>query len=291
VSAFESATKALGWTGKVMAMKNSAPAAAMEQAVAQKPDYIAISGIPAAAVKAALQKAHAAKIPVISAATPEEPSADGWAAQVGGTLVPDAENVGKWMVKDSGGKANVVAVTIPQFPVLVGETDYFKNDFTKECSGCSYDELAVTIDDVGAGAVPQKLTGYLQAHPDVNYVFFTFSDLGKGIGPALARSGLDKVKLTGCCGDAAISQEILKGDTNAWTIAPNEYSAYTMVDAMTRLATGDGITPDYEDKIYGSPSWVVDSPEAVNKYLKATNYDWYGPAGFEDQYQKLWNGS
>jgi ribose transport system substrate-binding protein len=290
--AFQSAAKSLGWTGKIMAMKNSAPAAALEQAVAQKPDYIALSGIPAAALKVALEKAHAANIPVISAAVPEKPSADGWAAQIGGTLVPDAENIGKWIANDSGGKANVVAVTIPQFPVLGGETDWFKNDFTKLCSGCSYDELAVTIEDVGGGAVPQKLTGYLQAHPDVDYVFFTFSDLGKGIGPALQRAGLrDKIKLTGCCGDSALAQEILKGDSDAWTIAPNEYSAYAMVDAMARLAAGDTLSSSYEDKVYGSPSWVVDSADAVNQYLKPTKFDWLGPTGFEAQFTKLWGAS
>jgi hypothetical protein len=125
--AFESASQALGWNADIISFKNSAPAAGLEQAVAKKPDYIAISGIPAAALKAPLAKARAADIPVISAATPEEPSSDSWAAQVGGTLVPDAENIGKWIINDSGGDASVVAVTIPQFPVLNGETDWFKD--------------------------------------------------------------------------------------------------------------------------------------------------------------------
>jgi ribose transport system substrate-binding protein len=291
-SAWKEASQALGWNANVVGFKNSAPAAGLEQAVAQKPDYIAITGIPAAGVKAPLAKAHAANIPVISAATPEEASADGWAAQIGGTLVPDAENVGKWMANDSGDKASVVGVTIPQFPVLIGQTDWFKNEFTSLCSDCEYDELAVTIEEVGAGAIPQKLTGYLQSHPDVNYVYFTFSDLGKGIGPALERAGLrDKVKLAGCCGDAANAQEIAKGDTDAWTIAPNEYSAWVQVDSMARLETDGELSQDYLDSIYSSPSWVVDSADAVNQYLKPTNFDWPGPRGFEDQFKQLWTGS
>jgi ribose transport system substrate-binding protein len=288
VNGAKAATKALGWSTDFQVFKAAAPAAALSQAVARKPDYIFISGIPASVLKAPLAEAHAAKIPVFSAATPEEPSEEGFAYQVGGTLVPDAENIGKWIANDSGGKASIAAVTIPQFPVLNGETDWFKNEFKQICPDCKYDQLDVTVDDVGAGAVPQKLTGYLQSHPDVNYVFFTFSDLGKGMGAVLKRSGLrDKVKLTGCCGDSGNAQEIVKGDTDAWTIAPNEYSAYASYDAMAR----DSIGMDYkanQDKVFGSPSWVVDSADSANKYLKPTNFDWHGPEGFQDQFQRLW---
>jgi ribose transport system substrate-binding protein len=288
VNGAKQASKALGWNTRFQVFKNTAPAAALAEAVAQKPDYVFISGIPTAVLKAPLAQAHAAKIPVISAADPEKPSPTGFAYEVGGTLVPDAENVAKWIINDSGGKANILAVTIPQFPVLVGETTYLKNQVPKLCPDCKYSELDVTVDDVGAGAVPQKLVGYLQAHPNVNYVFFTFNDLGKGMGKVLQRSGLrDKVKLTGCCGDAGLAQEIAAGQTDAWTIAPNEYSSFAAYDAMARLSVGEDPLK-LEDKVFGSPSWVVDSKAAVEKYLKPTGFDWHGPANYQSQFEKLW---
>ena len=291
VKGAKAATKALGWKTDFQVFKNTAPTAALAQAVAQKPDYIFISGVPVSVLKPALAKAEAAKIPVFSAADPDMPSPAGFKLQVGGTLAPDAENVAKWIVNDSKGKANVVAVTIPQFPVLVGETDYLKSNMPKLCPSCKYDELAVTVDDVGAGAVPQKLVGYLQSHPNVDYVFVTFGDLGKGIGKTLERSGLrDRVKLTGCCGDAGNVKEIVAGDTDAWTIAPNEYSAMAAYDGMARLAAG-GDPAAFSNKVFGSPSWVVDSKDAAEKYLKATGYDWHGPQNFEAQFKKLWNVS
>jgi ribose transport system substrate-binding protein len=283
------ASEALGWDTTFQVFKNAAPAAGLSQAVAQKPDYIFISGIPDTVLKAPLAAAAGADIKVFSAADPSPPSPEGFAVQVGGTLVPDAENIAKWIINDSGGEANIVAVTIPQFPVLNSETDYLKNDVPKLCPDCKYDQLDVTIEEVGAGAIPQKLTGYLQANPDVNYVFFTFSDLGKGIGPVLERSNLrEKVKLTGCCGDAAIAQEIANGETDAWTIAPNEYSAATAFDAMARVSVGEELSQEYRDTVFESPTWVVDSKEAVDKYLKPTDYDWPGPADFIEQYDKLW---
>jgi ribose transport system substrate-binding protein len=282
------ASEALGWTTDFQVFKNTAPAAALEQAVAQKPDYIFISGIPVSVLKAPLAKAKAANIPVFSAADPDKPSPDGFALQVGGTLVPDAENVGKWIINDSNGKANVVAVTIPQFPVLNGQTDWFKNEWTKLCSDCEFDQLDVTVEEVGAGGIPQKLVGYLQAHPDVNYVFFTFNDLGKGVAKVLEASGLrDTVKLTGCCGDAAIAKEIAAGQQDAWTIAPNEYSAMAAYDGMARHSIGEDPAA-FSEEVFPSPSWVVDSKESVDKYLKPTNFDWLGPEGFQEQFKELW---
>ena len=288
VNGAKQASQALGWNTKVQVFKNDAPAAALSQAISQKPDYVFISGIPEAALKAPLAEAHAAKIPVFSAADPDKPSPNGFAYQVGGTLVPDAENIATWIVNDSGGKANLVAVTIPQFPVLQGETQYLKSQLPKMCPNCKYNQLDVTVDDVGAGAVGQKLTGYLQAHPEVNYVFFTFSDLGRDMGKVLQASGLrNKVKLTGCCGDSGTAKEIAAGQTNAWTIAPNEYSAFAAYDGTARMSVGEN-PAQFQNEVYGSPSWVVDSKASVDKYLAPTANDWHGPANYQSQFEKLW---
>jgi ribose transport system substrate-binding protein len=283
----KAAATALGWNIQFMTLNNAAPAASLAQAIAQKPDYIFLSGIPEAVLKAPLAQAHAAHIPVISGADPDIGSPTGFAVQTGGTNVPDAQKVAHWIVNDSGGKANVVAVTIPQFPVLLAATTWLKSNVPQLCSGCHVDELDVTLPDVGAGKVPQILTGYLQAHPNTNYVFFTFADLGKTVPPVLKSSGFAKVKLTGEEGDAAIAQQIATGQQSAWTIAPSNYLGYEAVDAMARLSVGMNVSGAYATSVYPLPSWVVDSPAAVNQYLKPTAYDWPGPAGYQQQFQKL----
>jgi ABC-type sugar transport system substrate-binding protein len=283
----KAAGEALGWHVQFMTLNNSAPAASLAQAVAQKPDYIFLSGIPQAALKAPLAQAHAAHIPIVSAAEPETASADGFAVQIGGTLVPDAENVTRWIINDSGGKANVVTVSIPQFPVLVGATTSVKNNLTKLCSGCDYGQLDVTLADVGAGKIPRLLTGYLQSHPNTDYVFFAFSDLGRTAPRVLKASGFAKVKLTGIAGDDGIAKQIAAGEQDAWTIAPGNYLGYEAVDAMARLSVGMSLAGSYADSVFPLPSWVVDSATSVNKYLKPTNYDWPGPSGYQQQFQQL----
>jgi ribose transport system substrate-binding protein len=287
VPGVKAAASALGWSAKVQVFKNANPGAGLQSAINEHPDYIAITGIPAVALKPQLAAAAKADIPVISCATPDKPAPGGYAAQCGGSLESDADYVGRWMINDSGGDADVVAVTIPQFPVLNTETDWLKANLERQCAECSYDQLDVTVQDVGGGAVPQKVVAYLQSHPDVDYVYFTFNDLTRGVPPVLRTAGFDKkVKLVGAAGDASIMKEI--GSTQAaWTIAPNVYSAWVMFDAMARLSVGETLSDDYASKVYTSPTWVVDSAESA-KLLQPTGYDWYGPEGFEEQFKALW---
>jgi hypothetical protein len=95
-----------------------------------------------------------------------------------------------------------------------------------------------------------------------------------------------KVKLVGAAGDASIMKDI--GSTQAaWTIAPNVYSAWVMFDAMARLSVGERLPDTYASSVYTSPTWVVDNAESA-KLLEPTSYDWYGPAGFEQQFKALW---
>jgi ribose transport system substrate-binding protein len=287
VPGVKGAAAALGWSAKVEVFKNASPGAGLQQAINEHPDYIAITGIPTVALKPQLKAATDAGIPVISCATPDKPVRGGYAVQCGGTLQIDADYIGRWMINDSGGKADIVAVTIPQFPVLNTETDWLKRNIERKCPKCSYDQLDVTVQEVGGGAVPQKLVAYLQSHPDVNYVYFTFNDLTRGVPAALRTASLtEKVKLVGAAGDASIMKEI--GSTQAaWTIAPNVYSAWVMFDAMARLSVGESLTGDYASKVYTSPTWVVDSATSANR-LQPTDYDWYGPEGFEEQFKALW---
>jgi ribose transport system substrate-binding protein len=286
----KAAAKALGWSAKAQVFKNDNPGAALQQAIIERPDYIAITGIPAVALKPQLKAAAEAGIPVISCATPDKPAPSGYAVQCGGSLEIDADYVGRWMINDSGGDADMVAVTIPQFPVLNTETDWFKANLERQCAECSYDQLEVTVQDVGGGAVAQKVVAYLQSHPDVDYVYFTFNDLTRGVPAALRTAGFDKkVKLVGAAGDASIMKQIGSTQT-AWTIAPNVYSAWVMFDAMARLSVGESLTGEYASKVYTSPTWVVDSAESA-KSLQPTGYDWYGPEGFEEQFEALWKSA
>jgi ribose transport system substrate-binding protein len=286
---FKSATSALGWKLKTMVYKATAPGAALAQAVAQRPDYIAISGIPSSVLKPQLAAAKAAGIPVFGGGSGEKPPNTPFALMTGGTLQPDAEHVANWMIKDSKGAAHAVAVSITQYPSLNSETDWLKANFTKRCSGCSYDLLPITVDDVGAGAVPQKITAYLQAHPKTNYVFLTFSDLATGVPQALKNAGLaDKVKIVGVAGGASNFKDVQAGKQSAWTTAGVEWDSWVMVDGMARLANGQKIPQQEINAVYPRPEWVVTNSPQAKQAIDGAGGEWNGPVDFQQKFKQLW---
>jgi ribose transport system substrate-binding protein len=286
---YQDATAALGWKLKTIVYKAADPGSALQAAVAQRPNYIAISGIPSALIKPQLAAATRAGIPVFGSGSVEKPPASPFALMVGGTLQPDAESIGDWMINDSQGKANVVGVSIPQYPVLNTETDWFKQDFKKLCAECSYADLPITVDDIAGGAVSSKVVAYLQAHPSVNYVFFSFSDAVTGVPQALRSAGMsDKVKIVGVAGNAGIYKDSFAGKQAAWTTAGVEWDAWVHVDAMARLAEGQKLSQQYIDAVYRRPKWVVTNTPQARQAIEAAGGEWNGPANFQESFKKLW---
>jgi len=134
--------------------------------------------------------------------------------------------------------------------------------------------------------VPSKVAAYVQSHPNVNYVHLAFSDLGLGIPQALKSAGLDeKVKITGVQANAAVLEEIVKGNIAAWTSQAQEFVGWLSLDALARLAKGMPLTK-YQTS--GQlPSWVVDSPAEAQKLIDGPG-EWPGPAGFEEKFKQIW---
>ncbi len=280
---------AAGWDLETLVFKGSDPGAGVESALQRKPDAIGITGIPSAAIESQLAAAAAAGIPVVTCAPgPEAPSAETYSAICSQTTGPDGENLAKWAIKDSGGDAHMVMVTIPSFPALQTTVDGLNETTAKYCAGCSTGELDLTLEDLAGGQVSSKLVAYLQTHPETNYVVFNFGDLEIGVPEALKAAGFeDKVKLIGNGAGPQQFQGVIDGGMDvAWVAYPAVYSGWEMVDAALRLV-GEGRVPDgYHDEIAALPSYIVDNPEAAEAL--APSFDYAGPAGYEDQFKQLW---
>jgi ribose transport system substrate-binding protein len=288
----KAAAAAIGWKFESVVFKAGNPAGGMQTALQRKPDAIFISGIPAAAIKSQLAAAEKAGIPVVGCGDPEQPGPGKYASMCGTTTGPDGEQLGLWAIKDSGGDAHVVSVTIPSFPSLTTTTDGTAKAVKQYCPKCSADILPVTVDDLGAGQVASKLVAYLQAHPDVNYVLFTFADLGAGVAAALKGAGLDsKVKLIGNGAGPTQFKTMVAGGTPdaAWMAYPAVLSGWIATDAAARLIA-DGKLPDgYQKEQDHLQTWIVDSAESAKSL--APSYDWEGPTNYQQQFKDLWKAA
>lgn len=285
----KAAVAAAGWNYKSLVFSSDDPGSGLSAAIASKPDVIGITGIPSAAVKSQLAAAAAAGIPVVTCSPgPEAPSATTFQAICNHTTAPDGKNLGLWAIRDSGGKANIVSVTVPSYPSLKTTTDGLAQTVEQYCSGCSTSELDVTVDDLASGQIAAKLVAYLQSHPNVDYVLFTFADLEVGVPQALKAAGMSsRVKLIGDGAGSAQFQGIISGGGDAsWVAFPAEYQGWEMVDAALRLVGGGTLPAGYQTELDALPTYIVDNTAAARQLAPA--FDYAGPVGYEAQFKALW---
>ena len=285
---FKAATEALGWDLQIFPMKSADPGPGIQAAIDAGPDYIAMTGVVAAQFQPQVDAAKAAGIPLLSCFGTDAPSADlGIYMQCGdhnfvektGPLMAD------WAIVDSEGAANVLIVNIPDFPVLVVETDAYKAQMEQNCSSCKYTELNVTLDDLIQGKVPAAVASALQADPSINYVFASFGDLPGGVTAALDAAGLlDGVTVYGQDFSTIDLEEIVAGTQGAWSADPKGYAAWLMVDAAARLSLGMELTEERDAAAL--PTIIIDEPAEAQAIIDVGG-DWM-PPGAEDAFKALW---
>ena len=287
---FTAAAEALGWDVELITYSFASPGTAFQQAIDSGVDYIATSGVALAQIEEQVALAKEQGIPIFECYSTDVPAGEenNLYAQCAGLLATDvvADTVTDWIIDDSGGDANVVMVTIRDFPILVAQEEAAQAAFSERCPDCTTDVLSATIDDLGAGEVPQQVASYLQSNPDVDYVWFLFSNVSIGVSDALEGAGLlEGRSLVGTQAEVPQLQEIVDGTNRAWSALPFEYAMWILVDQMARHATGVwSLEQEAEASII--PTWVVDSPEAAAELLPTEG--WHGPDGFQDAFKAMW---
>jgi ribose transport system substrate-binding protein len=287
---FTAAAEALGWKVELITYTFAAPGAAFQQAIDSGVDYIATSGVALAQIEEQVALAEAQGIPIFECYSTDVPAGEenNLYAQCAGLLATDvvADTVSNWIIDDSGGDANVLMVTIRDFPILVAQEEAAQAAFSERCPDCTTDVLSATIEDLGAGAVPQQVASYVQSNPDVDYIWFLFSNVSIGVSEALDSAGLlEGRNLVGTQAEVPQLQEIVDGTNRAWSALPFEYAMWILVDQMARHATGVW-SLEQEAEASVIPTWVVDTPEAAAELLPTEG--WHGPDGFQDHFKELW---
>ena len=286
----EGALDALGWELTVITYDAAAPGSAFQQAIDAGVDYIATSGLPLAAIEEQVAQAATAGIPIFEVYSTDLPGGDdnNLFSQIGGAASVHAASdvLADWVIDDAGGEANVLFVTIRDFPILVEEEDALTAALAERCEGCSLEALPVTIADLGAGAVPQQVASFIQSNPDVTHVWFSFSNVSTGVSDALDGAGLlEDRKLIGLQHESPQLQEIIDGTNTAWLAVPYPYGMWVLADQMARHAT-DVWSADLEATASVLPTWVVESADVAEGLLPTDG--WPGPDGFEDSFRELW---
>ena len=293
---FTAAAQALGWSPTVITYSSAQPGQALQQAIDAGYKYIATTSITLSEITPQIQEAKAKGIAIFGAYTTDTPGGasnglygvaqNGGASQAEGSLIAD------YVISASKGNAHVVYVELPIYPSLVTGGDAVKAELAKNCPSCSFSTLGLTASQLGAGQGPSAMVSYLQSHPDVNYLLLSFQDLDPGLVPAMRTAGLlGKVKIVGVEGQANQLKEVEAGTEAAWSILPEPYVMWTVVDWMARQSEGVLTSSDLAatDGSNGKEQFLVTNAKEAAAQLAENGGNWPGPANYQTEFKQLWH--
>ena len=187
------AVDAIGGTLEIFPTQDTADTvqAAFQAAVQSGPDMVLTSGNPREWFEDSLAELNEKNIPVVGWSIPEPYITDGFAANLitgddyyfTGVLMAD------YVTAKTEGKANVLYLNIPQFPVLGLEGEGFRGEMEAVCDGCKVTSLEFTVEQLIAGEHISAAVSEFQKDPDINFLVTGFGDMLLGMPDAL--SGID----------------------------------------------------------------------------------------------------
>jgi len=290
---FTAAAKALGWDPTVITYNSATPGQAVQQAINAGYKYIATTSITLSTITPQVQQAKAHGVALFGAYTDDTPSGTQnglyGVAQNGAGDLKTGAMMADWLIANSNGQANVVYVSIPLYPSLVGQGQGAQAEFSKLCPGCAFATLPVSLTQLGAGQVPAAIVAYLRSHPSVSYVYLSFQDLDAGVAAAIKAAGLSgKVKIVGTEGQASQLHEVAGGQELMWSVLPEPYVMWVVVDWMARLSE-NALSPSSLNATDEGVAFIVDTPAKASAQLKANGGSWPGPANYQSQFKQLWH--
>jgi ribose transport system substrate-binding protein len=281
---FLDAVKALGWTGKMVSYAGdpASLSSTIDEAVADKPDGIVISGVDPSSFSNSLKKASEAGVPIFVGGAPgstpggmDKNELSGLSL-ASGYLMAEGKTTADWVLQDSGLDANVAIVTLAGFPTLEVEEKGFTDELKAHCSGCKTTTVQTQITDIGKG-LPSTVVSTLQSNPDIDYVYFPYGDMSVGVAAALQAANLKPKMVTAIASDNTYAD--LKSGKAVMTLSTaSEVQGWLEADLVARYY--DTNAPVLDDV---TPFRIYDSTNDDSDKLPVS------PADYEDQFKKLWN--
>ena len=192
----EEAAKAAGWTLRILDGRGeiASRTAALNQAIALKPDGVVVGGFDALEQNASLANLKDAAIPYVGWHATVDPGPDaktGMFANVNTRIADVAQTAADLAIADSGGKAGVVIFGDSNYEMAIGKARMMEAAI-KKCAGCTVLTLEDSPMTEASTRMSQLTTALLQRFGDkwtyslaVNDLYYDF------MGPSLAAAGKD----------------------------------------------------------------------------------------------------
>lgn len=262
--------------------------AAMNQAIAQRPDGIVIGGWNPNVAKILLKKAAQHNIVLMAWHAVPQP---GPIPQYGVTtnITSDSDEVAKltaqYAIVHSGGKAKVIIFTDSLYQIALDKANAMKQEIDK-CSGCELVEFIDTPLADTSNRMSSMTFTLLQKHGDkfqyalaINDLYFDF------MAPALktAKKGGTRAPYNVSAGDGSISafQRIRGGDSQIGTVAePLKLHGWQLLDEFNRTFAGQPPSG------YVTPAHLITQANIGNDGGSQNHYD--PQNGYQSHYKAIW---
>ena len=287
------AAKAIGWNLRILDGRGdiSARTAAVNQAIALKPDGVVLGGFDAIEQNAALATLKAASIPYVGWHATIEPGPDaktGMFANVNTRIADVAQTASDLAIADSDGKAGVVIFGDSNYEMAIGKARMMEADI-KKCAGCTVLSLEDSPMTEASTRMPQLTTSLLQRYGAkwtyslaVNDLYYDFMAASLG---AAGLQGTDAPhNISAGDGSESAFGRIRDKQYQIATVAePLQEQGWQLIDELNRAFAKQPWSG------YVSPVHLV-TPENIAFDGGPKNV--FDPDnGYRDAYKKIWAGS
>ncbi|MDQ2700436.1 MAG: substrate-binding domain-containing protein [Actinomycetota bacterium] len=282
------AVKAMGWESSPVFDGEFDPAKQagfIRQAIQEKYDGIVLVSMDVNSVKAAVDAAVKAKIPVSCVMCSNDGLEDIVTdVTTGGTA--DGEAIGYWTVADSDGSAKIIGFDDKSFPIVAKRLASAKAVIEENCEDCTLQEEQISTTELTEPG-PPTWTATLTANPagTFDYAWSAYDPFAIPFVKTAEQQGRDDIKISGYDASPDFVELIKQGGAAAaTTAAPFEYAAWGAVDEVARMATGNETWDGTK-----LPVMLVTEDNADDPALKAGFFD--PPFDYKAEFAELWGQS
>jgi ribose transport system substrate-binding protein len=273
----EAALKALGWRYELFDGRGTPSVynSDLREAIDLKATAIITTGIDPALVRAALNQARAAGIPVISTAETGIPSVASTPPKTGYDVDVSASEagmgilMGRYMVCSTKGNLHVLPTQDNEY----ASSALFINSAVAEIRKCSTCTVAPDLNFVVteiATTVPGDVVSYLRTHGSINAVLVPYDPVATFVIPALKAAKITNIQTYGEYGDIENLNYIRKGTQAGTAGLPYEWSGWASVDETLRILAHQPMVD--EDVPFNLITKNANLPPAGHLYTGNVNY-------------------
>jgi len=287
LAGMQAAGKLLGWNIQNFTVSPANPAAttsAVKSGIGAGDKYFVVFSTPAALYASLLPelKAKGDMILDVDSANPAVPGVV-QTVQSASTISYTGELGGQALLADAaaqGKTAHIAEVTVPVYAAVLGPIHDGLAATVKSCSACSLSQIPIPAQNFLSQNVAPVIVSYLQAHPDINYLFFDAATLDTGVAAQIARAGLPARRMFGVGAFQPEFAAIKAGQQEGWVVAPSIVDGWIMTDTLARLSVGDD--PNVWNK--AKPLYYVLNRQNSQDLSAPPQF----PASYQAMFQSMW---